>query len=100
MGAERLTQSRTHVIPVEQAKRTVQSLRTPLPPPKPTTIPGTPQMTPDLQLHPAFNKLKTATRVSNGKVIHPAPQDRIDHLNHFSHRLADVASEDLPEFCE
>ena len=73
MAAERPTQSRTHVIAVEQAKRAVQSRRAPLPPPKPATIPGAPQMAPDLQLHPAFNELKAAARVSDGKVVHPAP---------------------------
>jgi len=44
MDAERHRQIRTHVIAIEQAKRAVQSRRTPLYPPKPAAIPGAPQM--------------------------------------------------------
>src|SRR6516165_8456207 len=40
------------------------------------------------------------TRIANPKIIYPAPQNRIDPLNHFSHGLANVASEDLPQLCQ
>jgi len=64
---------RTHVIAIEEAKRGVQSRGTPVRPPKPATIPGAPQMASDLQLHPAFDELKAATRVSDGKISSPSP---------------------------
>src|SRR5215472_9657564 len=35
--------------------------------------------------------------MADPKVVHPAPQDRIDSLNHFPYGLADLAAEDLPE---
>src|SRR5215472_15635968 len=87
--------SRTHVIAIEEAKRGVQSRGTPVRPPKPATIPGAPQMAPELQLHPAFDELKAATRVSDGKIVHPAPQDRIDEGHHRLHGLRSVSPKEL-----
>src|SRR5215469_6586383 len=95
MATERPTQSRTHVIAAEQAKRAVQSRCAPLPPPKPASIPGAPQMAPDLQLHPAFNELEAATRVPDGEIAHPAPQDRIDEGHHRLHGLRSISPKDL-----
>jgi len=31
------------------------------------------------------------------EIIHPAPEDGIDHRDHLAHRLADVLPEDFPE---
>jgi hypothetical protein len=57
-------------------------------------------MLPDLLLYPAFDQVKTRTRMSDPKVVHPTAQDRIDFRNHHLHRPADVLSEDLPELFE
>ena len=59
MGTERPTPIRTHVIVIEQAKRGVQSQRVPRRPAKSATIPGTPEMAPELELHPAFDPSST-----------------------------------------
>src|SRR5215472_13061767 len=53
-----------------------------------------------LLLYPLLDQRETSTRIANPKVIYPAPQNRIDSLNHFSHGPANVASEDLPELCQ
>src|ERR1035438_65129 len=57
-------------------------------------------MPPNLLLYPSLDHREASTRIADPKIGHPPAQDRIDHLNHFSHRLADVASEDLPQFCK
>ena len=54
-------------------------------------------MPPNLLLYPSLDHRETSARIANLKVIHPTSQNRIDDSNHFSHGLADVASEDLPE---
>src|ERR1700732_3373966 len=54
-------------------------------------------MLPDLLLYPAFDHVKTGTRMSDPKVVHPTTQNRIDFRNHNLHGPADVLSEDLPE---
>src|SRR5664280_2844729 len=72
-------------------------------PPRPTeafAAPGTHQMPPYLLLYPAFDHSKTNTRMTDPKVVHPAPQNRIDFRNHGLDGPADVLSEDLPELCE
>ena len=48
----------------------------------------------------SWMKLKHSTGVSYRKVVHPAPQDRIDQFDHPTHRLGAEASEDLPEFSQ
>jgi len=95
MGTERPTPIRTHVIAIEQAKRGVQSRRAPRRPAKSATIPGTPEMAPELELHPAFDELKAATRVSYGRVVLPAAQDRIDEGHHRLHGLRSMSPKDL-----
>src|SRR5215469_8780513 len=55
-------------------------------------------MSPDFLFHPVLDKRKAPTGVPYRKVVHPAPQDRIDQFDHLTHRLALVPPEDLPEF--
>src|SRR5580704_14388705 len=43
---------------------------------------------------------KTSIRIADPEIIHPSAQDRIDHLDHLPHGLADVVSEDLSELCK
>src|SRR6516225_6727814 len=57
-------------------------------------------MASDLQLHPAFDELKAATRVSDGKIVHPAPQDRIDEGHHRLHGLRSVSPKELAQLAE
>src|ERR1051325_8918218 len=85
---------------MEQTERVVQPFPTPPFPTHPLAFTGTHQVPPDLLFYPSFNHREASARIANLKVIHPTAQDRIDLLNHFAHRLADVAPEDLPEFCE
>src|SRR5215467_5085803 len=87
-------------VAIKQPQGVVQPFRTPPFPTHALAPSGTHQVPPNLLLYRYCDHRETSTRIANLKVIHPAAQDRIDHLNHFSHRLADVASEDLPELCE
>jgi hypothetical protein len=57
-------------------------------------------MTPHLLLHPGVDKPKALTGVPNRKVLHPAPQDRVDHLNHPLHGLGLKAAEEVFEFAQ
>ena len=57
-------------------------------------------MLPYLLLYPAFDHAKTKARMADPKVVHPAAQNRIDFLNHFLYRPADMLPEDLPELFE
>jgi hypothetical protein len=57
-------------------------------------------MPPDLLLHPVFDKREVPTRVSYRKVVHPAPQNRVDPFDDPLHRLAGVPPEDLFELVQ
>src|ERR1700687_2002335 len=54
-------------------------------------------MPPYLLLYPAFDHSKTNTRMTDPKVVHPAPQNRIDFRNHNIDGPADMLAEDLSE---
>jgi hypothetical protein len=54
-------------------------------------------MPPDLHFDPVSDLRKTATRMTDPKIVHPTSKDGIDLLNHFSHGLADVLPKDFPE---
>src|SRR5215469_4445960 len=61
---------------------------------------GAHQMSSNLLFHPGFDHREATTRIADPKVVHPAPEDRIDLLNHFPYRLADAMPEyflDLPK---
>src|SRR5450756_2862340 len=55
------------------------------------------QLSPDLHFYPVSDLRKAPTRMTDPKIVHPTPEDGIDHLNHFPHGLADVLPEDFPE---
>ena len=54
-------------------------------------------MTPDLHFYPVSDLRNTPTRMTDPKIVHPTPEDGIDHLNHLLHGLADVVPEHFPE---
>ncbi len=74
----------------------VQAFATPPLPAEALASPGTHPVLPELLLYPAFDHVKTRTRMSDPKVVHPTTQNRIDFRNHNLHGPADVLSEDLP----
>src|SRR5437879_4490514 len=78
-----------HSVTIKQSQRVVQPFPTPPFPCHPLAFTDTHQVPPDLLFYPSFNHREASTRIPNPKIIHPAPQDRINPLNHFSHRLAD-----------
>jgi hypothetical protein len=55
-------------------------------------------MTPDPLLNPAFDHSKTDARMTDPKVVHPTPQNRIDFRNHNLDGPADMLSEDPLSF--
>src|SRR3954464_6654954 len=57
-------------------------------------------MAPHLFLNPIADERETPTRVSHRKVVHPAPQDRIDLFNQSVGGLGLVASENNPELAQ
>src|ERR1035438_2555583 len=85
---------------IKQSEAGVQPPTTPPFPPHPRASSGPHQLPPDLLLYPSFDHREASTRIADPKIVHPTAQDRIDHFNHPSHRLADIASEDLPQFCK
>jgi hypothetical protein len=54
-------------------------------------------MLPDLLPYPTLDHVKTGTRMTDTKVVHPTKQNRIDFRNHNLHGPADVLSEGRPE---
>jgi hypothetical protein len=84
-----------HPVAVEQPQVGIKPLRTPSRPTEAPAFPGSHQMTPDLQFDPALDQLETPTGMSHGKVIHPAPQHRIDKFHHPRHRLRVIPPEDV-----
>src|SRR5260370_34664846 len=87
----------TQLVFVKQTQPVVQPFATPPLPAEAFASPGTHQVLPDLLLYPAFDHVKTRTRMSDPKVVHPATQNRIDFRNHNLDGPADVLSEHLPE---
>src|ERR1035441_2323163 len=80
---------------VEHSERAVNPLRTPPFPAHPRTLPGTHHVSPYLLLHPALDHRKTAARIADPKVVHPAAKDRIDLCDHALYRLTYVPPEHL-----
>jgi hypothetical protein len=58
------------------------------------------QMTPDLLFYPVSDEGETDTRVPDGKVLHPTPQDRIDPSDHLTDWLRLGVPENASEFVE
>jgi hypothetical protein len=54
-------------------------------------------MPPDFHFYPVSDLRKTATRMTDPKIVHPTSEEGIDLLHHFSHGLADVLPKDFPE---
>src|SRR5262249_59281237 len=86
----------TDPVAVEQPEPLVQPPPTPPPPTEAPALPGAHQMPPHLLLHPVADEREAAARVADREVVHPAPEDRVDQLNHPAHRLRFEAPGDLP----
>ena len=54
-------------------------------------------MSPDLHHYPVSDLRKTSARMTDPKVVRPAPEDGVDYLYHRLHWLADVLPEDVSE---
>ena len=52
-------------------------------------------MSPHLLLHPVLNEREAPCLVTDCKVVHPAPENRIDEFYHPFHRLAGGVPEDV-----
>ena len=52
-------------------------------------------MPPNLLFYPVSDKRKACARITDGKVVHPPAEDRVDLLDHLSQRLADIVAEDF-----
>jgi len=50
-------------------------------------------MPPDLLLYPVFDKRKASARMSHRKVVHPSPEDWVNHFDHPPYRLGTDISE-------
>src|ERR1019366_3921046 len=85
---------------MEEPECRVEPFATPPLPAESFALPGTHQVSPNLLLHPVFDHRKAPARVSHGKVVHPASQDRVDQFDHPAYGLAGQSSEDLPELCQ
>jgi hypothetical protein len=55
---------------------------------------------PDLLFYPVSDVGETPARVADREVLHPTAQDRVDLLNHPTHRLGARDPEDLFEFAQ
>src|SRR4051812_40343550 len=82
---------------VEQPEPLVQPRPTPPPPTEAPTLPGTHQVPPHLLLHPVADEREAAARMADREIVHPAPEDRVDQLDHPGRRLGLEATEDLLE---
>src|SRR6266567_2227869 len=93
--------SGTHQVPhsviCKQPERGVEPCRTPPLPAKAPTIPRPHQMTPNPALDPQPHNGKAPARMPDPKVVHPAPQLRIDRADQSLHWLRPVAPELLLE---
>src|SRR5262249_2429159 len=97
---ERLRLRPTHSVGVKQPQRVIQPSPTPPLPAKALAVPRTHQMPPHLLFHPIFDQAKASGGVSHGTVAHPAPQNRVDQVDHPRHRLGLVAPEDVLQLAQ
>lgn len=84
-----------NLITVKQFHFLVQPAPTPPFPAEAASIPGSPHMTPNLLFYPVFDEAEAFTGMSNGEVVHPAAQHRIDQLNQPVHELGLLSPEHL-----
>ena len=82
---------------VEQPEHLVEPLPTPSFPAESLAFLCSHHVPPDFLFYPVLDKRKTPTGVPYRKVVHPAPQDRVDPFDHLTYRVALVPPEDLPE---
>src|SRR5881392_275526 len=75
------------LVPRKEAQRLVEPLPTPSPSPEAGTLPCPHQVASHLLLDPVSDEAEAPAGVANGKVVHPASEDRIDGDHHFPHRL-------------
>src|SRR6266851_5574543 len=90
----------SHLVVIEDPERGTDPRRTPPLPAKAPTAPRPHHMAPHLLLDPDLHESKAPCRVPHPEVVHPAPQDRVDHLDDLPYRLGAPAPEHLPELTQ
>src|ERR1039457_5311554 len=90
----------TNTVLVKQSQFIVQPAPTPPLPAEASQFAGTHQMSAHLLFHPVFDKAEASTGVTNGKVVHPAAQNRVDELYDPVYRPRNEASEDVFELAQ
>src|SRR5262245_28233858 len=86
-----------HAVLREESERPIQPRLVPPLPAKTVTLTGPHQMVPNLLFDPVANVGEASARVANGKVLHPAPQHRVDFRNHLADGPGPMAAENLLE---
>jgi len=87
----------SHSVLVEESKRPIQPFLAPPLPPEALALTSFGQVAPNLLLYPVSDIRETPAGVAHRKVVHPAPQDRIDLLDQFPHGLRAIAPENQLE---
>ena len=90
----------SHSILIKEHERPIQRCPAPPLPSEALALAGSRQVAPNLLLYPVSDIRETPARVADGKVLHPAPQDRIDLLDQLPHGLRAIASEDGLELAQ
>jgi hypothetical protein len=88
-------QLHSNPIAVKQLQFLVYPLPTPPRPAEAASIPGPPHVTPNLLFYPVLNEAETLAGVSDGEVIRPTPQHRIDQFDQPVHRSGKIRGHDV-----
>src|SRR5712691_3810367 len=81
----------------EEAERPIEPCLGPPLPAETVTLAGPHQMVPNLLLDPVSNVREAPARMADGKVLHPATQNRVDLRNHLADWPGPMAAENLLE---
>src|SRR5262249_9949175 len=86
-----------HPVVRKQPERRMEPRPTPPLPAEASPAPRPRHMTPNLPLDPTPHDAEAPRRVADPEIVHPAPQDRVNHRDHPPHRLRAPAPELLLE---
>jgi hypothetical protein len=81
----------------EESERPIQPRLAPPLPAKTVTLTNPPQMVPNLLFDPVANVREASARMPDRKVLHPAPQHRVDFRNHLADGPGPMAAENVLE---
>ena len=84
----------------EEAERPIEPCLGPPLPAETVTLAGSHQMVPNLLLDPVSNVREAPARMADGKVLHPATQNRVDLRNHLADWPGPKAAENLFELVQ